>query len=51
MNIFKDLKHKIENNGEELVITISGEKEKIEKLEKKINAMKELCSDGECCCE
>jgi hypothetical protein len=42
----KDLDIKMENKGEELVITIHGEKEKIATVEKKLGALKELC----CCC-
>jgi len=45
----KDFKLKIENKGEELVITASGSKEAVAKLEKKLNAIHELC--GDCCCE
>lgn len=45
----KDLDFSIENQGEKLVITIKGDKEKIKNVEKKLNAMKELCSDDGCC--
>jgi len=46
-NFFKDFEHKIVNNGDNLTITISGEKERIAKLERKLNAIKELFSDHE----
>ena len=46
MNFFKGLDHKIENNGDNLTITISGDTEKIARLERKLNAMKELCFDN-----
>ena len=42
----KDLDIKMENKGEELVITIHGKKEQLAKVEKKLHALKELC----CCC-
>jgi hypothetical protein len=38
------------NHGEKLVISISGEKRKLAKLEKKLTALHELCADGECPC-
>ena len=44
---FKDLDINIENKGDELVISIKGDKEKLVVAEKKLNAMKELSSD--CC--
>jgi len=50
--LFKDLEFKMENQGDKLVITVSGEKEQLKTVEKKLNAMKELCcGDGEdgCC--
>ncbi|MCJ7740218.1 hypothetical protein MUP32_02790 [Candidatus Microgenomates bacterium] len=46
MHHLKDLDFKMENKGEELVITVKGDKEKIIKVEKKLKALKELC----CCC-
>lgn len=45
---FKDLDVKIENKGDELVITIHGKTEKIAIVEKKLKALKELCG---CCCD
>jgi len=42
----KDLDLKMENKGEELLITVKGNKEKIAAVEKKLKALKELC----CCC-
>ena len=42
----KDFEIKMENKGEDLIIAVHGEKEKIAKLEKKLMALKELC----CCC-
>jgi hypothetical protein len=51
----KDLNIKMENKGEDLVITIHGEKEKIVAVEKKLKALKELsgcccgCDDDSCC--
>lgn len=44
----RNFKTNIKNNGDNLTITFSGEPEKIEQLERKINAIKELCC---CCCE
>jgi|WetSurMetagenome_2_1015567.scaffolds.fasta_scaffold737937_2 hypothetical protein len=41
----KDLKTEIKNNGDKLVVTISGDKDKLAKLEKKLGAMKTLCCD------
>ena len=44
----KDLDCKMENKGEELVVTMKGDKEKLAKLERKLKAMKELCcSEGD----
>lgn len=43
----KDLKHEVKNSGDTLTITISGDTEKIANLEKKLNAVKELCCDDE----
>ena len=50
----KGLQYTIENKGEELIVTAKGSKESIKTLEKKLNAMKELCCDccsdeGGCC--
>jgi hypothetical protein len=41
----------MENHGGELVITISGKKENIAKVEKKLTALHTLCCSGEegCC--
>jgi hypothetical protein len=51
-NCCKDLDFDMKNQGDKLVITISGEKEKIAKMEKKLDAMKTLCCDesGSACC-
>jgi len=48
--LFEGLEVGMENKGEKLLITVSGDKEKIKILEKKLNAIKELCSDEEGCC-
>ncbi len=48
-NFFKDSEIKMENKGEELIITVKGDKEKIASIEKKLKAMEELCGDDECC--
>jgi translation initiation factor 1 (eIF-1/SUI1) len=50
MEHLKDVKVEIENQGGKLVITLSGEPEKLQKLEKKLKALHELCGDGECGC-
>ena len=52
MHFLKDLDHKMENQGNKLVITISGDKEKLAKLERKLKAIHELhevCGDEDCC--
>ena len=52
MKFLKGIETKMENKGEELVITIKGDKEKIAMFEKKLNALKELhsgCCEGEDC--
>ena len=46
MHHLKDMDVKMENKGEELVITVKGDKEKIAVTERKLKALKELC----CCC-
>ncbi len=50
----KDLKVDMSNKGEELVVSIKGEKDKIAKVERKLKALKELscccCGDDEGCC-
>lgn len=50
-NWLKDFDIKMENKGEEMVISIKGNKEKIISLEKKLKALKELhdCCDCHCC--
>ena len=48
--LFKDLDLKMENQGEKLVITVKGDKEKLKNVEKKLNAIKELCSEEGCSC-
>lgn len=49
----KGLKHDIKNQGEELIITVKGNKEQIAKLEKKLQAIMTLTSDccPDCCSE
>jgi hypothetical protein len=47
MHFCKDLDCSMENQGDKLVITIKGDKEKIAVVEKKLKALKELC----CCCD
>ena len=57
MHFFKHLKGievKMENKGEQLIITANGSKEALAQLEKKLGAIKELChgccdEDGGCC--
>jgi hypothetical protein len=51
MSMFKDLDFKMENQGKKLVITLEGDVEKMKSLEKKLNAMKDLCEDGCGCCD
>ena len=48
--LLKDLEFKMENQGDKLVITVSGDKEQLKTVEKKLNAMKELCDGEEGCC-
>jgi len=50
MEFFKDLDVSMENKGDTLLITVKGEKEKIKGVEKKLNALKDLCSGEEECC-
>jgi hypothetical protein len=38
------------NKGDKLVITVTGDKEKISVLEKKMKALHELCDGEEGCC-
>src|SRR3989339_149035 len=45
---FKDLKVSMTNKGEELLISVKGDKEKLAHLEKKLGAVKELCCG---CCD
>ena len=49
-HFFKDLKTNIENKGDEIIISIKGDKEQLITAEKKLNAMKELCCEGEMSC-
>ena len=53
MHFCQDLDCKIENQGDKLIVTIKGEKDKIARVEKKLKAIKELCACGEdskeCC--
>ncbi|MFC1655603.1 hypothetical protein ACFL3C_01925 [Patescibacteria group bacterium] len=46
---FKDIKHDMVNEGDKLVITISGDKDKLAKIEKKIKAFHTLCCGDDCC--
>lgn len=46
-HFMKDLDTKMENKGEELIISIHGKKEQLAVVEKKLLALKELCCD--CC--
>lgn len=45
----KGLDTSIQNKGDELLISVKGDKEKLAQLEKKLGALKELCC-GEGCC-
>lgn len=45
--LFEDLEVSMDNQGDKLVITLKGDKEKIENVEKKLNAVKELCDCGD----
>jgi len=45
----KGLDITVENKGAELIISIKGDKEKLAQVEKKLGALKELCSEGGCC--
>jgi len=47
--LMKDLEISMENKGDKLVVTMSGDKDKLKTLEKKLNAMKELCLCGDDC--
>ena len=51
-NCCEGLKFEMKNSGEELTVTIKGEKDKLALFEKKLNAMKTLCCDehGNSCC-
>lgn len=59
VKLLKGLDISVDNKGDELVISVKGEKEKLSTLEKKLGAIKELCcgeggccgekKDGECC--
>jgi len=52
-SFFKKFDHKIDNQGDKLVITLSGEKEELQKLEKALNALHDLhevCEDCDDCC-
>lgn len=41
----KDLDVKMDNQGETLIVTVKGDKDKIAKIEKKLNAMHTLHCD------
>lgn len=45
----KGLDTSVENKGDELIISVKGDKEKISQLERKLGALKELCCGGGCC--
>jgi hypothetical protein len=47
--LFEGVEVGMENKGEKLLITLTGTKEKVAVIEKKLNAMKELCSCGDDC--
>ena len=48
----QNLDCEMENQGDKLVITIKGDKDKIATAEKKLKAMKELCcGDDDCECD
>lgn len=53
-NWLKEFKVKMENKGEEIIISIKGDKEKLSSLEKKLKALHELhdcdCDCGCHCC-
>lgn len=47
----KDVKTAIENQGDKLVITITGTPDKLKVIENKINALHQLfCDEGCTCC-
>lgn len=52
--LLKNFDVTMENKGKSLLITVKGDEDEIKALEKKLNAVKELCSDCEdgegCCC-
>ncbi len=48
-DFLKDLDVDMKNQGETLVITVKGDKEKIKHVEKKLNAIRDLCCDGDDC--
>jgi len=50
--LFDGMDVDMKNQGDKLVITVSGDKEKVATLEKKLSAVKELCDcgDEECGC-
>jgi len=45
----KGLDTSLENNGDELILSVKGDKEKLMVLEKKLKALKELCCGDGCC--
>jgi hypothetical protein len=50
-DLLKDVDVAMENKGDTLIITVKGEKEQLKNVEKKLNAMKELCcGEGGCSC-
>lgn len=48
-NFLKNFDFNLNNKGEEIVISIKGEKDKLLILEKKLKAIKDLCGDEACC--
>lgn len=47
--LLKGLDISVDNKGDELVISVKGEKEKLSTIEKKLGALEELCCGGDCC--
>lgn len=46
----KGLDCEIKNSGDKVTVSITGEKEKLSLVEKKLKALKTLCGDGGGCC-
>lgn len=45
-HLLKDVQIEMDNKGEEIIVSIKGDKEKLSIIEKKLKALKEL---GQCC--